>query len=298
MAGADARGVFRIPGSVRVVNALYDYYRADGDVDGITETTRCPNLPAHIKVGIHDVASTFKRLLSGLPGGILGSRSLFDVLASIYNHLKETYNTKLRARLIALVVGNIGSKLRRELICAVFGLLSLIGHNAETAPREGEHGAPLLTPDLMGYNALGIVFGPLLIGDGLSSYTVEAANSSAESASLFAPPHVKWRLRLRRRGKALKDKQSNALCVDKVHEVNSIAEMLITYWRDIVKQMKILGVLEQRPSIKTSLWPSASDLVLMRKPADWGVMRPASWPPDTPGPQAPPIPTLKARKSH
>ncbi|GAB1314288.1 hypothetical protein MFIFM68171_04498 [Madurella fahalii] len=241
--GADARGVFRIPGSVRVVNALYNYYCADGNADEITNTTRCPNLPAHIKAGIHDVASTFKRLLSGLPGGILGSRSLFDALASIHNQLTETDDTELRARLIALAVGSIGSKLRRELICAVFGLLSLIRHTVETAPREDKHEKPLLMPDMMGYNALGIVFGPLLIGDDIDSCTVGGTNDTAESAPLLAPPPNKWKLRWK--GKIPEDVHSGTLSVDKVHMVDNIAEMLITHWRDIVKQMRSLGVLEQ-----------------------------------------------------
>src|SRR4029434_1098691 len=85
--GAKTRGVFRIPGSVRTVNALYNHYCADGDVDDISSTICFPNLPSHIDAGPHDVASTFKRLLSGLPGGILGSVALFDAFVAIQDKL-------------------------------------------------------------------------------------------------------------------------------------------------------------------------------------------------------------------
>ena len=90
----------------------------------------------------------------------------------------RTKQTKVRARLIALAIGTIKSQYRRELMCAVFGLLSLIGRVAEVSPREDEDGRPLPTADLMGYNALGIVFGPLLIGDLLNQYTMKVVTPS------------------------------------------------------------------------------------------------------------------------
>ena len=125
---------------------------------------------------MHDVASAFKKFLAGLPGGILGKAWLFDAFMSIYSQfdaeaeLMRTKKSKVRARLIALAIATIASRHHRELICAVLGLLSVIGQAAETAPREDEHGRPLPTSDLMGYGALGIVFGPLLMGDLLDSH--------------------------------------------------------------------------------------------------------------------------------
>ncbi|KAI0434621.1 hypothetical protein F5Y09DRAFT_337572 [Xylaria sp. FL1042] len=171
---ADTKGIFRVPGSTRVINALYEYYCMDGDTDAVSSTTRCPTLPTHIRCNTHDIASTFKRFLAGLPGGILGSLSLFDALVAIHTQLQgdaelhRTKESKLRARLIALAIGTVKSQYQRELICAVFGLLCLVGRIAENAPREDESGHPLPTTDLMGYNALGIVFGPLLHESGRS----------------------------------------------------------------------------------------------------------------------------------
>lgn len=169
---AATRGVFRIPGSVRVVSSLFDHYcHRDSKGDDIAGTVRCANLPLHITYSVHDIASTFKRLLSVLPGGILGSLALFDALVAIHSQLNgepefpRTKQTKVRARLIALAVGTIKSQFRRELVCAVIGLLSLIGRVAEVTPREDVDGRPLPTADLMGYRALGIIFRPLFVGE-------------------------------------------------------------------------------------------------------------------------------------
>lgn len=118
-----ARGIFRIPGSNAVVAALYNHYCAlDGDGEMVAGTVHCPTLPVHIKCDVHDVASAFKRFISGLPGGILGSLPLFHVLVSIQNQLDgspeltRTKQSKIRARLIALAILTLKSKYRYDMI--------------------------------------------------------------------------------------------------------------------------------------------------------------------------------------
>lgn len=190
----DTKGIFRVSGSARVVNTLYDYYCTDDNTDAISSTTRCPTLPPHIRCNAHDIASAFKRFLAGLPGGILGSLSLFDALVAIHSQLQgdpewhRTKESKLRARLIALAIGTVKSQYQRELICAVFGLLCLVGRFAENAPREDDSGRPLPTGDLMGYNALGIIFGPLLVGDMINNYSMKVADPSAGLVLLPVSP--------------------------------------------------------------------------------------------------------------
>ncbi|KAK3945070.1 hypothetical protein QBC46DRAFT_250609 [Diplogelasinospora grovesii] len=333
---ADTRGVFRIPGSVRQVSALYDYYCTEEDPDEISHTTRCPNLPSHIKISTHDVASTFKRFLFGLPGGILGSLPLFDALVAIHSQLKgdpeftRTKQTKLRARLIALAIGSVKSQFRRELICAVFGLLCLIGRTAERAPREDEYGRPLPTADLMGYNALGIVFGPLLVGDLINSYTMKVASPSDGLVLFPVTPPQQHSKRGRRKSKVAsvassEDANSSlagALTVDKIHVANNIAEMLITHWREVVKQMRSLGVMRTSSNMEgvprgtnigagfgqqqagwrsvATLRPSVSDAFVIHKPSDWNTGRPGSAPfsKHRGGESSvPPSPTPEPRKS-
>ncbi|KAK0125557.1 hypothetical protein ONS96_009393 [Cadophora gregata f. sp. sojae] len=278
------RGVFRVSGSQNVVAALYNHYGSmDEDGQVVSGTVRCPTLPDHIRCDVHDVASAFKRFLSGLPGGILGSLHLFSVFISIQTQLRgdpeltRTKQSKVRARLIALSIATLRSEYRRELICAVFGLLSMIGRAAEIAPREDERGRPLPTADLMGYGPLGIVFGPLLVGDLLEDYTMRIANPQGGLVLLpISPP--KSRKEKHKKSRTGDEGTAFNTHVDKIKVANSITEMLITHWRDVVRHMKNLSALKVVVTTKSvavrgprqpMLRPSASESFALRKPPDW-----------------------------
>ncbi|TDZ19169.1 putative Rho-GTPase-activating protein 6 [Colletotrichum orbiculare MAFF 240422] len=237
--GPDTRGIFRIPGSLRIINAIFDYYCHETAGEEINSTTRCPSLPAHLNAATHDVASVFKKFISVLPGGILGSLAVYDALVAVYAQyrrepeLSRTKETKARARLIALAIETVESKFRRELVCAVFGLLSVIGRAAETAARKDELGRPLPTSDLMGYTALGIIFGPLIVGDLLGSYDMKLDNPSPGPVLLpVTPPTLKLE---RQRNDNLEDAGLQA--VNKAHVANDVTEMLITNWREIPRSV-------------------------------------------------------------
>ncbi|KAK7954948.1 hypothetical protein PG988_015642 [Apiospora saccharicola] len=277
---ATSQGIFRIPGSVRIVNALYDYYIADERNEEIATTTRCPNLPTHLNCSVHDVASTFKRFLSGLPGGILGSLSFFDALVAIHTQLHadpestKTKGSKLRARLIALAIGTVKSRYRRELICAVFGILCLVGRQAELAPREDTKGRPLPTFDLMGYNALAIIFGPLLVGDLINSYSMKVADPAAGLVLLpVSPPKSKKQ----KRTKGSKHQMPSMPSIDRIHVANDITEMLVVHWRDVVRHLRSMNALHPNGdplysgsrARRNLLNSSASEMFSMRRPPDW-----------------------------
>jgi hypothetical protein len=249
----------------------------------IAGTVRCPTLPNHIRCDTHDVASAFKKFLAGLPGGILGSLALFNAFISIQTQfqgdaeLTRTKQSKVRARLIALAVATLRSQYRRELICAVFGLLSMIGRAAETTPREDERGRPLPTSDLMGYCPLGIVFGPLLVGDLLEDYTIRLVNPHGGLVLLpISPP--KSRKERSKKNKSGDEGTTFSNHIDKIKVANSITEMLITHWRDVVRHMKNLSALKvvagtQSLAVRNPnppmLRPSASETFALRKPPDW-----------------------------
>lgn len=171
----------------------------------------------------------------------------------------RTKKSKIRARLIALAIGTLRSQFRRELICAVFGLLCLLGRAAETAPREDALGRPLPTSDLMGYNALGIVFGPLLVGDMLGSYAVKLADPSSGLFIVPQSPSSSKSQKGKKKAKEVAEDQIPPpfLDVDKIHVANNITEMLVTNWRDVVKQMRSLdttmGALRSRSHSRSSL---------------------------------------------
>jgi hypothetical protein len=253
----------------------------------IAGTVRCPTLPQHIECDVNDVASAFKKFLGGLPGGILGSLPLFNSFVSIQSQFQSdpestrTKQSRVRARLIALAIATIRSQYRRELICAVFGLLCTVGRAAESAEREDEQGRPLPTSDLMGYGPLGIVFGPLLIGDLLENYTMRLANPRGGLALLPGNP-PKSRKEKQKKTKSTEDSTALLSHVDRIKVVNGITEMLITHWRDIVRHMKDLKALRvvrgqksfnAATSEKPFLRPSASESFALRKPPDWDDMR-------------------------
>ncbi|CAF3641257.1 unnamed protein product [Fusarium graminearum] len=254
---------------------LFDYYCSTeyGQVDVTSTTVRCANLPMHVQASVHDVASTFKRLLSVIPGGILGSLSLFDAFVAIHSQLQgdpefpRTKHTKVRARLIALAIATVESQFRRELICAVFGLLSLIGRVAEITPREDEEGRPLPTGDLMGYNALGIVFGPLLLGDLLGLYSMKLATPKA---GLLVLPLRSPRSRQDRRIRKTLDELQGPPTMDKILVANSITEMLIVNWRDVVRQMKSLGMNQHHePRTVSPRGDTQENNFIIKKPQGW-----------------------------
>ncbi|KAF8854713.1 hypothetical protein BDZ45DRAFT_596643 [Acephala macrosclerotiorum] len=279
------RGVFRIPGSQNAVAALYNHYCSmDEEGQVIAGTVRCPTLPDHIRCDTHDVASAFKKFIAGVPGGILGSLALFNTFISIqtqlhgYAELTRTKQSKVRARLIALAVATLRSQYRREFICAVFGLLSMVGRAAETAPREDERGRPLPTSDLMGYSPLGIVFGPLLVGDLLEDYTVRLVNPHGGLILLPISPPKSRKERSKKANKSGDEGTTFNNHVDKIKVANSITEMVITHWRDVVRHMKNLSALKVvagtqslafRSTNPPLLRPSASETFAIRKPPDW-----------------------------
>lgn len=231
---------------------------------------------------MHDVASAFKKFLAGLPGGILGKIWLFDAFVSIYSQLDaaaelmRTKQSRVRARLIALAIATVAPRYQRELICAVLGLLSMIGRAAETAPREDGHGRPLPTSDLMGYGALGTIFGPLLMGDLLDNHDLRPAGPHGSLVFIQRSPPMSSRGR-HKKSKSADGSISLIQRTDKIRIVNSITEMLITHWRDVVRHMKNLGALrftkqdhslnrEDSSSLSRLL---ASNAFTIRRPRDW-----------------------------
>lgn len=105
-----------------------------------------------------------KALLAGLPNGILGSVRLYQILDAIYRAapVKPT-----QARLITLVIVALTSEMQRELICAVFGLLTGLLQKAENLASQDEYSGNAVRPvaeGLMNADGLARVFGPLLLG--------------------------------------------------------------------------------------------------------------------------------------
>ncbi|CCU75080.1 hypothetical protein BGHDH14_bgh05423 [Blumeria hordei DH14] len=282
--GTSTKGLFRIPGLHSAVTELYNYYcYHDAREDAISGTVRCPTIPKHIKCDVYDVASALKKFLAGLPGGILGSLTLFDIFISIQSwsngssELSQAKQAKIRARLIALAILSLDSEYQRDLICAIFGFLCMIGRIAETTRKDEDGVKSPPAPDMMNYSSLGVVFGPILAGDLLEDYTIRLANPKGNLVLLPISPPKSRKERKKKHTPPCGEWNMFNTRVDKIKIANGITEMLIANWRDVVYQMKDLNLsrnigtqgIKTRVPKQTDLRPSVSELFSSRKPPAW-----------------------------
>lgn len=132
--------------------------------------------PAQNASQVLGVAWAFKALLSGLPGGILGSTELHCVLVDIYyKHVggiigrESCHDDRLlpgrgaKSTAIGLAILALTRPLQYNLICAVFGLCALLLHemarSVQLEKRDVGSGdaSTVMTPE-----SLGRILGPLL----------------------------------------------------------------------------------------------------------------------------------------
>ncbi|KAH0566110.1 hypothetical protein GP486_000501 [Trichoglossum hirsutum] len=252
--GMKTPGIFRVPGSSTAINALYDHYSrqfqdAEKSVQQVHQTISSGQIPHHIQCNIYDVTSVFKKFLVGLPGGILGSVPLFKSLRDIHTalfpspDLPESHQRKVEARLIALAIASLRSEHSVALICAVFGLLNLVGCEGENS-RTIDRGSQLsASKDMMDYEALGVVFGPLLLG---SKMELVELHSEDDRGGLLAVPESPPRRRGGRRKKyVVKETYSSEDAqVEKARIAAGVAEMLIRSWKEVVRQLRNIGAVD------------------------------------------------------
>lgn len=125
------------------------------------------------------------RLLAGVPGGILGSRQLLQTLIHIKNNSFHNYKcderrdgrlegpaliTSVRIRAIALAILAWTSDMQFDLICAIFGLCSLMVYESERQielrRKKEDRIRPAALTSLLDLEHLGRAFAPLLVNSG------------------------------------------------------------------------------------------------------------------------------------
>ena len=241
-------------GQSTTINALYEYYDHQfsnaGSPTKVEETVGCGLLPAHIEYTTPDVASLFKKILIGLPGGLLGSLELFEVLRDILLNLgpnlelSDSENTLLRAKLIALAILSVTSTYRVYLIQAVSGLAAYFGSEAEKAEAADAatagqelHNQP--KSELMGYQSLGVVLGPLLLGNLTDKIDVSVWESQ-ESAPRTSTDSTKRSKKQKRNSAPSKIEKDATLSahVDRANLTASIMQLLLLIWKDVVRQLR------------------------------------------------------------
>ncbi|CAD6577765.1 MAG: hypothetical protein ASARMPRED_008403 [Alectoria sarmentosa] len=252
--GCNAPGIFRVSGQTTIVNSLYEFYdhqfsNADaGSPSKIEQTVGSGLLPSHIEHTVPDVASFFKRVLIDLPGGLLGSVELFEALRNVTTNfeqdpeLSEPDLASLRARMIALAISSVASDYRLYLIQAVLGLVSYLGYEAEKLQAETASADEDQAPsELMSYRSLGVVLGPLLLGN-LTDSAVHGSGegrSGAPRTSLEIDSAKKFRKHKRKHSDMKLDQNATlAAFVDRANRTALVMQQLLLMWPDIVKQLR------------------------------------------------------------
>ena len=267
-------------GQTTIVNALYDFYdhqfsNADaGSPSKVEQTVGSGLLPSHIEHTVPDVASFFKRVLIDLPGGLLGSVELFEAIRNVTTNLQHDFQlsepdlAKLKAKMIALAISSVASDYRLYLIQAVLGLVSYLGHEAEklqaeTASSDDDHPSS----ELMSYRSLGVVLGPLLLGD-LTDSAVHGngeGNAGTPRISLEIDSAKKFRKHKRKQSDMKLDQSATlAAFVDRANRTAIVMQQLLLSWPQVVTQLRDIN------STTTSSLKSGSKKRLKKRPSRTG----------------------------
>ena len=233
---------------------MYDFYDHQfaqaGSPSRVEETVGCGQLPAHIECTVPDVASVFKKILIGLPGGLLGSLELFEAFRDILHHLNfkpdmaDPERTALRARLIALAIVSVDSTYRVYLIQAILGLVAYFASEAERIQAEisvmdGQEQQTQAKSELMGYQSFGVVLGPLLLGDLTNNIDISSRESQEDATG--PPTDITRKIKKQKRNTALNklEKDANLTAqVDRANLTADIMHLLLLNWKDVVKQLQ------------------------------------------------------------
>ena len=236
-------GIFRIPGTSTRVNSLHKFYAQKWERPRKTsvkdqKAIQGTLLPSRSEPSIHDVASAFKKLLSGLPGGILGSVELFNTINDISRHVPAASDSSQlehqidQARLIALALTSSQAKERVSVICAVFGLLTMVAHETAKATALAGNGQ-----QLMNAQALGVVFGPLLLG--CSMHYIDVSTEKQQRASSAAP--TTWSKSSVKPSRTKASGNENLMLqLKRAKLVAGVTQFLITIWTNVVEQLRAI----------------------------------------------------------
>lgn len=209
-------------------------------------------LPSEITCSIHDVASAFKKFLWDLPGGILGSVSLFKALKDLecvpWHVLlnNEVTSGQLKIRMVALAVLSLKSGRRIAVISAVFGLLSWLKQDTEDEPQQSPFISRSQVAGVMSSKALSVVFAPVLLGNLTEKIEIRPSPCSKGHSrgtdmprrslmhAFKTPKHVKC-------NSQEKSPEMNA-GIERSNAAAAVVELLLKNWEAIVKEIHDLDL--------------------------------------------------------
>ena len=204
-------------------------------------------LPLHIEYTLPDVATFFKKVLKGLPGGLLGSLEIFEIIADALLRLDNVPSMSgremrsLRAKLVALSLLSIASVHRFNLVQGVFGLFAYLADQAESSRECAQEQADLdrsetSSAGLMGYQAMGVCLGPLLTGDlmdnvGSSGQMVgEASNKTSDNGA---------NTKKKKKPDKLEKSADLDTLVGRAHQSANVMEQMLMIWGEVVEQLRM-----------------------------------------------------------
>ena len=182
--------------------------------------------------------------------------------------LSEPDLAKLKAKMIALAISSVASDYRLYLIQAVLGLVSYLGHEAEklqmeTASSDEDHPSS----ELMSYRSLGVVLGPLLLGN-LTDSAVHGngeGHAGTPRISLEVDSAKKFRKHKRKQSDMKLDQSATlAAFVDRANRTAVVMQQLLSSWPQVVTQLRDIN------STTTSSLKSGSKKRLKKRPSRTG----------------------------
>ena len=259
--GSNASGLFRIPGQTRTVNAIYKHFSLQLESgknasSSIELTIANASLPSHISFTLPDIASVFKKLLADIDGGILGSLALFYELKNITTtshitpdtcHTSTSYETSFY---IAEILLKAESCDQLSLIAAVFGLLSYLKKDKVDGSEDAGQ-----SKEYMSSKALGVVFGPLLLGNKTDEVVVEDVSSNSKNAGHLSSTSNTTKT------KALQSANLFS-CMARAELTGSVTEALIILWEQVVYHLRSHS---SSPFIRPELYPFPTGIPKKKK---------------------------------
>ncbi|CAA17813.1 Rho-type GTPase activating protein Rga6 [Schizosaccharomyces pombe] len=153
-------GIFRISGSGPVIKAITEYFYSPPHfwLDETSEIFKRIGFPSYI-----DIAAVLKRYIMLLPGGLFTHKDILNLLVPLYvDSSRVKVPIDIRNEMAALCFSQIDSYVRFSILCSLLALL----HQIATRTQELENGMENTKDStLMKPEALGIIFGPLLLGN-------------------------------------------------------------------------------------------------------------------------------------
>lgn len=217
--GVDTPGLFRLSGSVPVLNELVEKFATLRPSSYLTISPKLVYKSTdQVHYTIHEVACLLKRYIAGLPRGLIPSPGTYKALFQLCNRHADIQASDVPL-MCALALRTIESQSQLSLLCAVFGLCRAVSDASETAVNDESIKATDKVA-LMKPETLGIIFGPLLHS------SVREEVSEDERPQSPGSPINSDMVRVE---------------VEKARNAAQVAEFLIYHWHEIVRALDAQG---------------------------------------------------------